>query len=216
MDVATAEAFGDQPDSIRALYPEERALIRSSVTKRQQEFATGRACARAALARLGKEAQPILVGRGREPLWPDGVVGSITHCVGYRAAAVADASVFVSVGIDAEPDEPLPRDVLEVISSPRERVQLKATPGWNVDRVLFSAKESTFKGWFPLTHTWLDFRDAHVRVEADGSFEVRISRAGPVRSLRGYWVARDSLILTAVVVRHDELIRRWRASQSTS
>ena len=59
-------------------------------------------------------------GAKREPLWPAGVVGSITHCDGYRAAAVARATDLATVGIDAEPHEPLPDGVLAAIALPAE------------------------------------------------------------------------------------------------
>lgn len=78
--------------------------------RRQREFATARSCARTALARLGVPPVPVLASPRGAPRWPAGVVGSITHCDGYRAAAVAYTRDVVSLGIDAEPDEPLPND----------------------------------------------------------------------------------------------------------
>src|SRR5690242_4153856 len=85
--VAAAEEFQDRLDA--ALFPAEAAQIQGAVEARRREFATGRHCARQALAALGVPATPLLSGGHREPLWPAGVVGSITHCTGYRAAAVA-------------------------------------------------------------------------------------------------------------------------------
>jgi 4'-phosphopantetheinyl transferase EntD len=71
------------------LFPEEAMQLDGAVDSRLREFATGRSCARQALAGLGLAPAPILRGAKREPLWPAGIVGSITHCRGYRAAAVA-------------------------------------------------------------------------------------------------------------------------------
>ena len=105
--VAVVETFGDLPGA--TLFPEEEAAIARAVPKRRREFATGRGCARAALNRLGEPPVPILRGPQGAPLWPAGVVGSITHCDGYRAAAVARTSDIATVGLDAEPDKPLPR-----------------------------------------------------------------------------------------------------------
>src|SRR5690242_12311145 len=82
--VAAAESFGDDPAA--ELFPQEFDSIARATELRRKEFATGRACARAALARLGRPSAAVLRGPGGAPQWPEGVVGSITHCVGYRAA----------------------------------------------------------------------------------------------------------------------------------
>ena len=98
------EARDDSADA--ALFPEEEALLASAIEKRRREFATGRMCAHSALQQLGYPAGAILRGSRGEPLWPEGVVGSITHCDGYRAAAVARSQEIVTLGIDAEPTPP--------------------------------------------------------------------------------------------------------------
>ena len=85
--IAAVEAFDD--DIPARLFPEEEALVARSVDKRRREFTTARRCAREALARLGVPPAPILPGERGAPRWPAGVVGSMTHCAGYRAAAVA-------------------------------------------------------------------------------------------------------------------------------
>jgi hypothetical protein len=104
--VAVAEAFGDLPRVV--LFPDEEAVISNAVDKRRNEFATARACARDALAKLGMPPVPIVPGLRGAPQWPPGVVGSITHCAGYRASAVARDRDVVTVGLDAEPHDDLP------------------------------------------------------------------------------------------------------------
>jgi 4'-phosphopantetheinyl transferase EntD len=121
--VASAVSFVDVPEA--ELFPEELPLIARAVPRRRAEFTTGRACARRALAELGVAPAAILSGDRREPLWPDGVVGAITHCAGFRAAAVGRATDYRSIGIDAEPDEPLVDGILELVSLPAERDQLR-------------------------------------------------------------------------------------------
>ncbi|WP_405845207.1 4'-phosphopantetheinyl transferase [Streptomyces platensis] len=76
------------------LFPEESQVIALAVDKRRREFTTARSCAREALRRLGHPTVPIPRGRSGAPLWPAGVVGSITHCQGYRSAAVVERLVF--------------------------------------------------------------------------------------------------------------------------
>jgi len=98
--VAAAEMYDDPPDL--APLPEEEPLIAKSVAKRRNEFITVRYCARQALGELGVPPVPILKGEKGEPCWPDGVVGSLTHCDGYRGAAVGRHESVRSVGIDAD------------------------------------------------------------------------------------------------------------------
>jgi enterobactin synthetase component D / holo-[acyl-carrier protein] synthase len=205
--VAAAEEFGDRPDAV--LFPEEEAVIGRAIEKRRREFTTARACARAALARLGQPPVAIVPGERGAPGWPPGIVGSITHCAGYRAAAVARASQVAALGLDAEPDEPLPRGVLDVISLDAERASLaglaRSAPGPNWDRMLFCAKESVYKAWFPLTGRWLGFEQAHITLDpAAGAFTARLLVPGAevdgreLTAFEGRWLARDGLILTAV------------------
>src|SRR5882757_4837364 len=207
--VASVEAFDDA--GAGELFAQERASLGDAAARRATEFATVRMCARRALTRLGVPAVPIVRGRGGAPRWPDGIVGSMTHCRGYRAAAVAHAVDIVTIGIDAEVHEPLADGVLPYIASGEERAQLQSLsrrePHVHWDRVLFSAKESVYKAWFPLTSRWLDFTEAVVEIDPDrGRFRTRLlvsAPTGPSGSPVGFdgqWLARDGLILTAVVI----------------
>ena len=207
--VAAEEAFGDDPEA--TLFPDEAAFIAKAVDKRRQEFTTGRACARAALARLGLPPGPILRGERGEPRWPAGVVGSITHCAGYRACAVAHRRDVLTIGLDAEPHGPLPDGVLNAVAAPPEQARLTelsaARPGVHWDRMLFSAKESVYKAWFPLTGEWLGFSDAAVDFSpssADlegGRFTARILLDdAPIDHFEGRWLVVNGLLATAIAV----------------
>ncbi len=207
-DVATAWAFG-QPRPPEKIYPEERALVACAVEKRRREFAAGRACAHRAMAQLGVEPTPVLVGPNREPLWPDSLVGSITHCEGYVAAAVAPRSSLFTIGIDAEPNEPLADEVLALVASgPEARMiaeQLDRRPDLRWDRLLFSAKEAVYKAWFPVMKQWLDFDQAEIEF-GDGSFVAHL--VGPElvegerrhHSLTGRWALGKGILTTSVWV----------------
>lgn len=208
--VAAAELYADPPD-LKPL-PDEEPLIERSVAKRRNEFVTVRHCARLALGELGVPPAPILKGDKGEPCWPDGVVGSLTHCEGFRAAVVGRASEVRSVGIDAEPHGVLPNGVLDAVSLPAERHELAAMPDelhW--DRILFCAKEATYKAWYPLTRRWLGFEDAHIvfDVNSDGISGEFVSQilidptalsGPPLTALRGRWSVRERLALTAIVL----------------
>jgi len=164
------------------------------------------------MGRLGLPPAPILKGEKGEPRWPDGLVGSLTHTRGYRGAVVGRSTAVRSVGIDAEPHDVLPDRVLEAISLPAERRQIAALPqGLHWDRILFCAKEATYKAWFPLTGRWLGFEDAHISFELDpdgrtGSFVSRVlidpaARTGPPLSeMSGQWSVTGGLALTAIVL----------------
>ncbi|KAA8958345.1 4'-phosphopantetheinyl transferase [Mycobacterium sp.] len=208
-DLAFAEMYADPPGL--APLPEEEPLIARSVAKRRNEFITVRYCARIALGELGYPPVPILKGDKGEPCWPDGVVGSLTHCTGYRGAVVGRRVGIRSVGVDAEPHDVLPRGVLDAISLPAERRAMAALPGgFHWDRILFCAKESTYKAWYPLTKRWLGFEDAHITFDVDGAggggFLARILIeptalfGPPLTTLTGRWAVTGGLVLTAIVL----------------
>ncbi|WP_436844961.1 4'-phosphopantetheinyl transferase family protein [Streptomyces roseoverticillatus] len=193
------------------LHPEEAAVVARAVPKRKEEFAAVRACARTALGRLGFPPVPLVPNRRGAPQWPAGVVGSMTHCDGYRAAVVARSGVLASVGIDAEPNGPLPGGVLDVVSLPGERARIRSLsalrPDVHWDRLLFSAKESVFKTWYPLTGQELDFEEAELHVDPDaGTFSARLLVPGPVvggvrlDGFTGRWAVGSGFVLTAIAL----------------
>jgi 4'-phosphopantetheinyl transferase EntD len=206
--VVAAEAYADNPGE--PPFPGEADLVAKAVPARRSEFITARRCAREALARLGVAPAAIRPGPGREPRWPAGVVGSITHCAGYRAAAVARSGDLASIGIDAEPHEPVPDDVGDTVMTAGERTMLKdlrrSHPHLHGDRLVFSAKESVYKAWYPLTGLWLGFDEAEVTVDpATATFTTRllIDAAPPWTSFHGRYTVGRGLVLTAVSVRPD-------------
>ncbi|MBC6448185.1 4'-phosphopantetheinyl transferase family protein [Actinokineospora xionganensis] len=204
--VIAVEAYDDPADAV--LFPEEEQVIAKSVEKRRREFTTARHCARQALAKLGLPPAPILPGERGAPGWPDGVVGSMTHCAGYRAAVLARTTDIVTVGIDAEPHQPLPDGVENAVTRPEERVHLAelaaADPTVHWDKLLFAAKESVYKAWFPLTHKWLGFEDARVTFDPGGTFEAELMVPGPViesgtlACFSGRWLVDRGLAVTAI------------------
>jgi len=202
-EVSAVDRHGDDEDA--APLPEEHGLVEGAVAARRAEFATARACARLALQQISAPPDPILRGSKHEPLWPPGVVGSITHCAGYRAAAVARADHVLTIGIDAEPDAAIEARVAARIMDADERAWVAAAPGgihW--DRLIFSAKESVYKAWFPLTGRWLGFEEAHVAIDPNaGVFEARLliePPAGVPAAFHGRYLAANGLVITAIAV----------------
>jgi 4'-phosphopantetheinyl transferase EntD len=159
------------------LFPGELEAVARAVVGRRDEFARGRACARAAIARLGLPAYPILVNENRAPIWPDGVVGSITHCRGLVAAAACRKGRILGLGLDAEPLEPVETEVARLVWSAEECRRAAETMDLEerlAAKLIFSAKETVHKCIEPLTGEALDFLDVEIVLDPDArAFAVR-------------------------------------------
>ena len=203
--IASSEAFGDLDGS---LFDEERSAVEKARESRRNEFITGRICARRALLQLGESASAVPVGLRGSPQWPRGVVGSIAHCTGYRVAAVGRTTSFLSIGLDAEPNEPLPDGIVDSIITRTERERLDRNPDRTVhwDRLTFSAKEAVYKAWFPITHRWLGWHDVSITFcPHTGAFESMLAlELSPgersLRKLSGRWLVQRGLVVTAVLI----------------
>jgi 4'-phosphopantetheinyl transferase EntD len=156
-------AVAEPGDDESPLAPEEAALVARAVARRRRDFAAGRACARAALSALGRPAAAIGARPERDPIWPEGVVGSITHTDGWVAAAVAPAAAFAGLGLDAEAGTPLDEALIRLVCRPGEPSDPIAA------KAVFCAKEAVYKAVFPSTRTFLEFHDVEVAFEGDGA-----------------------------------------------
>jgi 4'-phosphopantetheinyl transferase EntD len=194
------------PEGDLGLYPGEESAVSGAVPARRREFILARACARQALRRLGAPAGAIPKGPAGEPHWPAGVVGSITHCDGYAAAVVAWRAQLLTVGVDAEPNEPLPEGVLALTASVAEAVQLDALatvdPRVHWGRLLFCAKEALYKAWYPVQRRWLGFEDVEIRLDPGGTFAARLVSpapdAGAFAACSGRWTQDGGVLVAAL------------------
>jgi 4'-phosphopantetheinyl transferase EntD len=140
----------------------ELQLIAHCAEKRIQDFAAGRACAHRALRELGILDFSLLAGEQREPLWPAGIIGSITHTYGYGAAVVARQRDLRSVGLDCERVDSVDEELWSRICTPAEIERLAQLPPPERGRqaaLIFAAKEAFYKCQFPLTREWVGFED---------------------------------------------------------
>jgi 4'-phosphopantetheinyl transferase EntD len=203
--VLTATAAPDAEPA--ALLPGERAFVERAIRSRQREFATGRLLARGLLSRLGVGGAPLLVAADRSPVWPPGVVGSISHCAGLCAVAVAPCRVARSLGLDVEPEEPLERELWPAILTEAELRRLERRPAWArgvLARLAFSAKEASYKATIGSAERPRGFRDLEIDWLGAGRFRARA--AGRLRSLPelpGRFVRRDGFLLTGVAWRES-------------
>ena len=197
---AAVEALGAaEPDALMA---DEHALVARAVAKRQLELARGRSCARRAMAVLGVEPAAIPSEPGGAPIWPAGLIGSITHCRDYACAAVARAGPWISIGIDAEVLQPIDQPTRELILLPSEQRHVDAL-GEDVAwaSVIFSAKEALYKACYPLVRRWIDFHDVELRLDLAGHFAVdwKIALDLP-GSISGRFVLDAGRVLAVVVI----------------
>ena len=132
--------------------------------KRKAEHLAGRIAAAHALGAINERAIPG-IGPSGEPLWPEGVSGSITHS-GTQAMAVVVRHQDALVGIDCEailPDREA-REIQDGIVDAQEAMYLTHSgyPFALALTLAFSAKESLFKALFPKANTYMGFEWARV------------------------------------------------------
>ncbi len=198
--VATAEhdVDGDLAD-------DERDAVATALPARRAEFVTGRVLARRALARLGIPGGLIPVARSGAPVWPPGVVGSITHCAGLRACAVGRRDEHAGIGIDATPARPLPTGVLARVadlgSAPvAAGLDALRTDGVvDPDSVLLAAAEAVAKARTSAHGGWHGIDGAHVALRPDGTFAVR-ARRGPAFTGTGRWTVAEGIALAGITL----------------
>lgn len=182
--------------TLEGLHPEEHACVARAVPKRQHEFATGRRLAHQLLARLGAPDFALLADADRAPIWPEGLVGSISHSHGLCVVAVSPRGALAGLGVDVEEADGVRPELWRRVLRPDEEQWLRAQPSAQQLRlaaVFFSAKEAVYKAQFPLTRARLGFHDVGLELEpARGIFRTRVPGFARVLSgafsLDGPWV----------------------------
>ena len=157
--------------SNQKLHPaEENYFSQLSSVSRKEHYRSGRICAGEVLSKLGARGQPVLRDpQTREPLWPEGISGAITHSGKWAAAAAGKTSDVLGIGIDIEDlERQVDYRISRHVCIPEEQKWLQE---WGEDfleqnlKIIFSAKESIFKAFFPYTRTYLHFHDARILME---------------------------------------------------
>jgi 4'-phosphopantetheinyl transferase EntD len=143
-----------------ALMPQEVPAFAASVVKVRRASGAARIVARELLARTGHAGCALPKAPSGAPIWPAGVIGSLAHDSRVAVAAVGRQRDVRALGIDVEPAESLPADLLKLVATPRERSTLGNDP--YAGRLLFVAKEAVYKALHPLDHTFLDHQDVEV------------------------------------------------------
>jgi 4'-phosphopantetheinyl transferase EntD len=198
---------GPVTDGTEGLWPEEAAHVMNAAAKRRREFFTGRRFARRAQELHGVPPGPLLVSRDRSPVWPAGVIGSITHTDRYCAVAVALTTEFAAIGIDVEDVTRFNRSLLALVLSPREITAhlpiVGARQQQQLGAAVFSAKEALYKCLSAVTTVRLGFRDCAVELDLGSDlFRVELlAHAGPFaigRRFPGRYAFEHDLVGTAI------------------
>src|SRR5436190_13256489 len=167
-------ASGDE----HGLLPEEASAFAGSVVKVRRASGAARIVARDLLARLGHAGCALPKGSGGAPTWPNGVVGSLAHDDRVAVAAVGRSRDVGAIGIDVEPAELLPAELLDMVATPLERLKIADDPYGG--RLLFVAKEAVYQAVYSLDRTFLEHHD----VEVDLAERTAVVRNGRVVKLR--------------------------------
>ena len=204
------EHLSDSTDFL--LHPEEEVISASfGSSKRRAEFSLGRYCARRALSKFELESVPILRNtESREPYWPELVRGSITHSEGFAAAAVGMTKDVSGFGIDLESlSRVVDFNIRRHVCVEKEREFMESLPTEQANRylrIIFSAKESIFKCFFPISQTYLSFKDAAIIIdEKKFEFSFVLSKACSGITSAGFqhsgrFSIKDDLLLTSVYI----------------
>jgi 4'-phosphopantetheinyl transferase EntD len=215
--VRVAELDPDLIEARAGLFPQEAEQVERAVESRQKQYTAGRILARRAWGEIGVGPLPLLNDERRVPIWPEGLVGSITHTRGWCAAAVARAADVTGLGVDVEAASPLEHGLWERVCRPEERAFLDAQPAAErglLAKVVFSAKESIYKALYPRIRTFLDFQGMSVQLaaQAPGHWAWHAELQVPWGELRagerfapGLVSFDADFIRTAIVLAHDAL-----------
>ncbi len=203
-DVRAAELYGAGDPA--QLHASEAAFLKRAVAKRTQEFAAGRVCARLALAEFGIRDVSIAMAPDRQPLWPEGMVGSITHTAGYCAAVVARRERVAALGIDSESNSGVGAHLWRSICVAPELAWLDTLPEHErvpAATLIFSAKEAFYKCQYTLARQYLGFHDARVELDDWNGKRGRFSIA-PTRAIA--FAAHAALPMSGQYLFHDEFV----------
>jgi 4'-phosphopantetheinyl transferase EntD len=174
---AVAATIGPVP----AFDPAEETAIERAVPRRRDEFRGGRACARRALAGLGRAPCSIPADARRLPVWPEGYLGSISHGAGLCVAQAARADGFLGIGVDVEAADAVDPGLAGTLARPGEwaAISRAGAPARAAAALCFSAKEAFYKACFPSMGVLLGFHA--VRLEVDwprSAFAARLVAPG--------------------------------------
>ena len=207
-DVSIAVTDPKVPQPV--LMASEQSAVARAVPSRQLEFAAGRAVARTAMRGLGVTPCALPAGEDRAPIWPVGVVGTISHTATACAAVVAHAGDWRGLGVDIEDAAPLNQELVSAICSDRELDRIKGRDQLRLAKLIFSAKEAAYKAQYPISKLLFGFYHLDITLNiSDGSFTATFLKpAAPFRvgdTLLGRFAYAADVLVTGVVIGQDAI-----------
>lgn len=166
------------PGDEDALLTEEAAAFAGSVVKVRRASGAARIVARQLLQQFGHPPCALPKGAAGAPVWPAGIIGSMAHDSRIAVAAVGMRADVGALGVDIEPAEPLPSELLDLVATPQE--QLKLAHDAYRGRLLFVAKEAVYKAVYPLDRMFLEHHDVEINL-AERKAVVRNARVVELR-----------------------------------
>jgi len=199
---AALHAECDDSPNVAALLPEEEPETEQMVASRLREFTLGRYCAREAMGLLGQMPRPVLRCNDRAPIWPSGLVGTITHSGSYVAAAVANSNRFAGIGLDIEQSGPLEDGTAALVCRPDEQPK-----NLTQAKLLFVVKESIYKAIYPTVGKYVDFQEMEVQLDRKaGSFvavpHIASFDARKLAGLQGRFVETADMVISSSWLPH--------------
>ncbi|WP_397543993.1 4'-phosphopantetheinyl transferase superfamily protein [Roseovarius salis] len=184
----------------------EAQVVAGSRESRRKEFLAGRAAVHRAMEKMGMPPAPVLQSENRAPVWPANLTGSISHGGRICVAVVAPGNVVSGLGIDVEEDTPLDEDLVAGVCTLPERAWLSTRPAHlrgRLAKLVFSAKECTYKCQFAISRQLIDFTDVEITTDLEtGQFEATFVQSVPGfdrgARLFGRYVVEDGHIVTAI------------------
>ncbi len=185
----------------------DRNSMQNAFEKRKREFSVGRLCAQHALRQLSITAE-VPVDHDRKPIWPEGVVGSISHSDRYAWAVAARQSCVRHVGIDTEiiVDDETFENVVDEIAVEAEmkllsKIHRHPTTAFTI---LFSAKESIYKCLYPSNEQYFGFHDVRLIDATETSVTFAQQPSNP-----NFATAPKHLTVRYLVVQRDVFTSIW-------
>ncbi len=204
-------AAGDPACMPSVVDPSEARVISAAVECRKIEFHAGRAAAHAAMTALDMPSQPVLMADDRAPIWPEGITGSISHSQTACVAAVGTTSEWAGIGVDLEEAAPLDPLLIVEVCTKAERQWLGQQPVGErglMAKLIFSAKEATYKAQYPVTGRLFGFEGVELSIDRKRSrfeacFRTTQGRFTAGEILHGRYAHAAGLLVTGVAIRHS-------------
>jgi len=193
-------------DKTYVLHPKEAAYLEDMPLKRRKSFVMGRVCSKNSLSKIYDDYFPVLVGKNRQPLWPEKVTGSISHSGDYCASVVTlKNESLISIGFDIETSKDISDFFIDYVCTDWEKLNRGNLAGLShieFSKLVFSIKESFYKAIYPVLKLELDFFDVEVDFsEHDHSFRFRsLNQSINKLNIHGRYCITDSYVISGVSV----------------